>query len=234
MEEVLICKVCYDRYNSESRCPINLPCGHTFCKNCISSLQKRGPAKCPLCKATASSQTLPKAFAILEILEALQKKPGGLLPIKNCSECKTEIHEDYYQCAKCIDFLLCLECKIKKVHSHHCFKSVDSCGTVGGTQYPFAVASLQIHANKAIICNGCAMAPIKGKVYQCLACKDIYICQVCLGAGLHTFHNMKSCTCEICNGATELNFMCKECHIVICLKCKNANQHSWHRIEATI
>lgn len=238
MEEALICKVCYEQYNLESRCPINLPCGHTFCKNCISSLQNRGSAKCPLCKAMATFQTLPKAFAIIEILEALHSKPkqkqGGLLPTRNCSECKIGINEESYQCAKCADYLLCPMCRIKKVHSHHCFKIVDTDGTVGRIQYPFAVASMQICSNEAIICCGCGMAPMKGLVFRCMTCKDVYICQVCQKVGLHSFHIMLPRTCEICKSKIQSDFMCKECKIIICAKCKSCNEHSWHNIEAAI
>ena len=52
-DDLLECKICYEPYNTTSRKPLILPCGHTFCKDTISKLinkTQRGAIECPNCK----------------------------------------------------------------------------------------------------------------------------------------------------------------------------------------
>ena len=48
MEGVFDCKICYNRFNHNSKKPMSLPCGHTFCSDCLKSLHKDRVIRCPL------------------------------------------------------------------------------------------------------------------------------------------------------------------------------------------
>lgn len=43
-EVVPECGVCYEKYDTEHRIPISLPCFHTICQICINSMPKK---ECP-------------------------------------------------------------------------------------------------------------------------------------------------------------------------------------------
>ncbi len=48
MSFVFNCYVCLDNYNESDRKPyVLVPCGHGFCKHCVSKLPEK---LCPLCK----------------------------------------------------------------------------------------------------------------------------------------------------------------------------------------
>lgn len=45
------CSICYNDYNLNNRIPIILiPCGHTFCSQCIYKLQSYNYNECSLCR----------------------------------------------------------------------------------------------------------------------------------------------------------------------------------------
>ena len=41
------CKICYSPYNDTDKVPLVLPCGHTYCKECIKTLYINRRVKCP-------------------------------------------------------------------------------------------------------------------------------------------------------------------------------------------
>lgn len=45
------CKVCFEAYDQSYRRPRNLPCGHTFCTQCIDNVLKEGRVNCPTCRS---------------------------------------------------------------------------------------------------------------------------------------------------------------------------------------
>ncbi|XP_050700674.1 uncharacterized protein LOC126987602 [Eriocheir sinensis] len=45
------CEVCLEYYNEGKRLPRSLSCGHTFCTQCLTQIIKRGPLRCPYCRA---------------------------------------------------------------------------------------------------------------------------------------------------------------------------------------
>ncbi|XP_037776336.1 E3 ubiquitin-protein ligase TRIM7-like [Penaeus monodon] len=67
-----ICQVCFTCYDSEAKRPKILPCGHTFCSQCLLNITERnyGSIVCPLCKrktvVTDLSQ-LTTNFSILDL-----------------------------------------------------------------------------------------------------------------------------------------------------------------------
>ena len=46
------CAICYESYDSASRCPRILSCGHTYCQQCLTNIRKlKRKIECPLhCK----------------------------------------------------------------------------------------------------------------------------------------------------------------------------------------
>ncbi|XP_069192069.1 tripartite motif-containing protein 59-like [Procambarus clarkii] len=67
------CSVCYNDYDDNQLRPRTLPCGHTFCSQCIDNAIKNGQLTCPSCRgqhaATAATQ-----FPISYGMEALVRK----------------------------------------------------------------------------------------------------------------------------------------------------------------
>lgn len=49
MERSFECPICLDQYSSEVK-PLLIPCGHTACIRCISSLKKQKILECPVCR----------------------------------------------------------------------------------------------------------------------------------------------------------------------------------------
>ena len=47
MEYGLACGICYSSYNQKNRKPLNLPCSHTYCRECIVDLNSKPTLVCP-------------------------------------------------------------------------------------------------------------------------------------------------------------------------------------------
>ncbi len=69
------CAVCLQNWNSETCVPKSLPCGHSFCDQCLTALfakQKSGIV-CPTCQAVhkmtaAELQAIPKNYSLLALI----------------------------------------------------------------------------------------------------------------------------------------------------------------------
>ena len=48
LENVFMCKVCWERYDLGDLKPLTLMCGHTFCERCVKAQLVGGMIKCPL------------------------------------------------------------------------------------------------------------------------------------------------------------------------------------------
>mmetsp|Transcript_4745 Transcript_4745/g.7142 ORF Transcript_4745/g.7142 Transcript_4745/m.7142 type:complete len:1017 (+) Transcript_4745:916-3966(+) len=70
-DEGLFCSICMERFNDSRHAPLVLNCGHTFCRDCLSSLQSaKSQIKCPNCNSieSRSIDALPKNFILSEIV----------------------------------------------------------------------------------------------------------------------------------------------------------------------
>ncbi|XP_069164189.1 uncharacterized protein [Procambarus clarkii] len=69
------CSVCFNDYDDNQLRPRNLPCGHTFCSQCIDNAIKNGQLSCPSCRAehtaTASTQ-FPISYAVEAFVRKLK------------------------------------------------------------------------------------------------------------------------------------------------------------------
>ncbi|XP_069181133.1 tripartite motif-containing protein 59-like [Procambarus clarkii] len=67
------CSVCFNDYDDNQLRPRNLPCGHTFCSQCIDNAIKNGQLTCPSCRAEHAA-TAATQFPISYAVEAFVRK----------------------------------------------------------------------------------------------------------------------------------------------------------------
>nr|XP_045610751.1 tripartite motif-containing protein 65-like [Procambarus clarkii] len=71
------CSVCFNNYDDNQLRPRTLPCGHTFCSQCIDNANKNGQLTCPSCRAEHAA-TAATRFPINYGMEALIRKLKGI------------------------------------------------------------------------------------------------------------------------------------------------------------
>ena len=61
MDSIFECGICFKAYNHQDKKPLSLPCGHSFCLECMKKLWKHQMIQCPYDKSThqSSPDTLP-------------------------------------------------------------------------------------------------------------------------------------------------------------------------------
>jgi hypothetical protein len=76
MDSIFECGICFKSYNHNDKKPISLPCGHSFCFECIKQLYKHQMIKCPYDKIAHHSvpENLPVNYQVLTALPMGQKK----------------------------------------------------------------------------------------------------------------------------------------------------------------
>jgi hypothetical protein len=79
MESIFDCGICYRPYNHTEKKPLSLPCGHTFCQECLITISKHSRINCPLDKIAhkVGIENLPVNYPILSALPNLTAKPEG-------------------------------------------------------------------------------------------------------------------------------------------------------------
>lgn len=111
------CVNCYELFDEGLHLPVNLDCGHTFCRMCVTELvrQKAKLPHCPMCRAPIpaplGSEAFPRNFAALELSAALREK-------RNLYEfCATHALEpERFFCTSC-QRGVCASCLVE--HSKH-------------------------------------------------------------------------------------------------------------------
>ncbi len=70
MDSIFECGICFKGYNHNEKKPISLPCGHSFCFECIQHLYKNQTIKCPYDKIAHHStpENLPVNYQVLTAL----------------------------------------------------------------------------------------------------------------------------------------------------------------------
>ncbi|XP_069192278.1 uncharacterized protein [Procambarus clarkii] len=83
------CSVCFNDYDDNRLRPRTLPCGHTFCSQCIENAIKNGQLTCPSCRAehvaTAATQ-FPISYAVeafVRRLKNIQLTTEEVVPAKS-------------------------------------------------------------------------------------------------------------------------------------------------------
>lgn len=65
MEANLECPVCLNLFSSIFK-PKSLPCGHSFCSNCVDSMLEKPNRLCPLCNSPIQASSIPINYSLLE------------------------------------------------------------------------------------------------------------------------------------------------------------------------
>ncbi|XP_063613841.1 uncharacterized protein LOC134787079 [Penaeus indicus] len=112
MEGALTCPVCSHVYERGERDPLVLPCGHTFCRGCLVSLEVDGCFACPSCRASHHSASLDVFPVNFSLLNLTQQSHGRVFMREN--SCSSHGEPLNYWCRDCQQ-LLC-GCCILKLH----------------------------------------------------------------------------------------------------------------------
>ena len=69
-DQIFECGICFKPYNHNDKKPISLPCGHSFCSDCIRQLYKHQMIKCPYDKISHNilPENLPVNYSVLTAL----------------------------------------------------------------------------------------------------------------------------------------------------------------------
>ncbi|VDI24710.1 Hypothetical predicted protein [Mytilus galloprovincialis] len=111
-QRYLECGICTEAFDEENHIPKLLPCLHTFCLKCISSLHNRKTLTCPLCKKTHDIKTndfscLPKDNTRRDLTAFLEKFAKHYS--ERCNICM-EITKIVCKCENC-SVNICSQCK---------------------------------------------------------------------------------------------------------------------------
>lgn len=81
MDQIFECGICFKTYNHNDKKPIALPCGHSFCFECLKQLYKHQMIKCPYDKIAhhCIPENLPVNYQVLTALpmRAASSSPNG-------------------------------------------------------------------------------------------------------------------------------------------------------------
>ncbi|EGT38559.1 hypothetical protein CAEBREN_02162 [Caenorhabditis brenneri] len=99
-----VCMVCYNAFHSKTRVPKILPCGHSFCQECIVGLIRSRPDSsavvCATCRRSYRvdpenvSKSVPTNFVLRDMLEKYETVESGPQSyFRLCSDCRKEDHE---------------------------------------------------------------------------------------------------------------------------------------------
>mmetsp|Transcript_16064 Transcript_16064/g.29445 ORF Transcript_16064/g.29445 Transcript_16064/m.29445 type:complete len:447 (+) Transcript_16064:725-2065(+) len=115
----LSCGICLNQFNAETNLPRMLPCGHTYCHDCLSRLfQQEEVPKCPEDDEVISASApegLPKNFALLRLV---QKQVKGSNDPTMCKDHKKKLE---YICME-EKVKICANCALVGVHRGHDIK----------------------------------------------------------------------------------------------------------------
>ncbi|NXD23477.1 NHLC1 ligase, partial [Spelaeornis formosus] len=78
---LLECRVCFEPYGPDGqRRPLNLPCGHVLCRDCVGALggAERQRLECPFCRRLCGPADTSECRPLLQLLELLGPAGGGL------------------------------------------------------------------------------------------------------------------------------------------------------------
>ena len=126
MDSIFECGVCFKTYNHMEKKPLSLPCGHTFCLECLKQLNKHSVIKCPFDKVAhhCLADNLPVNYAVLTALpmtasvqstgsrEGQSKEPA-------ITYCETHKNKKVKFYCRSDQEMFCSKCVLKHTNSKH-------------------------------------------------------------------------------------------------------------------
>nr|XP_045614343.1 nuclear factor 7, ovary-like [Procambarus clarkii] len=114
MEEVVFCQMCSQLYQKGARDPLLLPCGHDFCRGCVTASTQRDNIRCPTCKKRHKlfhTEDMPVVHKVLKLSLDFKQKLYGV-----CSEHGDQLKSSW--CSEC-NVAVCPSCANIQLHNGH-------------------------------------------------------------------------------------------------------------------
>lgn len=124
MDSIFECGVCFKQYNHSEKKPLSLPCGHTFCLECLKQINKQQVIKCPFDKVAHHivAENLPVNYAVLTALPMTQNSPSGngSSPSQSSTaQCETHKNKKVkFFCKNDLE-MFCSKCVLKHTNAKH-------------------------------------------------------------------------------------------------------------------
>ncbi|XP_068039232.1 LOW QUALITY PROTEIN: E3 ubiquitin-protein ligase TRIM35 [Anomalospiza imberbis] len=117
-KEELLCPICYDPFREA----VTLPCGHNFCKGCISRSWENQRHACPLCKESSSLEELRVNHTLKNLVELILKEEGQRQS-RGAALCPLHHEEPKFFCLEDKE-LACFACQSSRQHEGHKMRPV--------------------------------------------------------------------------------------------------------------
>uniref|UniRef100_A0A3Q4H6P5 RING-type domain-containing protein n=1 Tax=Neolamprologus brichardi TaxID=32507 RepID=A0A3Q4H6P5_NEOBR len=118
IQKELCCSICLDLLKE----PVTIPCGHSYCMNCIESRwteEEHKSYSCPHCKQTfAPKPDLVKSAMFADLVEALKKTRLQFAPADHCYAKPGDVACDFCTDKKLKALKSCLVCRISYCELH--------------------------------------------------------------------------------------------------------------------
>ena len=165
------CSICMEHYDRNTRVPKLLPCEHTFCLTCLTSLSvsmdSLDNVECPVCRAEHSvpSKGFTTNRAMLDIVDQLQKditstpsiSPRPSTPPKP-SGLKCNRHKGTECLLVCIDCLAPICTKCARTHRRHALEGLSDAADLLRPAYETQILQQQAELDKKIKEAECTVA----------------------------------------------------------------------------
>ena len=118
MKEILTCKICSKIYAK----PQTLPCSHSFCENCLASIQEPTEVEsiaCPECPIVCKPDDLVDYTLLHEYLELYSLSQMSEKGFTGCNMCESTEYSAMCQCVQC-KVPLCCNCKMVHQNTTNC------------------------------------------------------------------------------------------------------------------
>ncbi|XP_057244911.1 E3 ubiquitin-protein ligase TRIM35-like [Malurus melanocephalus] len=113
LTEELLCPICYDPFREA----VTLPCGHNFCKGCVSKSWENRRRCCPLCKENSTAEDLRVNHTLNNLVELILKEEGRRKG-RGAALCPLHREEPKFFCLEDKE-LACFACQNSKQHQGH-------------------------------------------------------------------------------------------------------------------